>query len=158
MKTNSPKPKIRLEKRAGKAVTVIAGLHTYGAKRLDMIAGELKSTFATGGTVKNGAIEIHGDKVALVKNWFIEYLKIAVFVAIVGESSLLYAADEKAKGLEVVTDTATAVVNKTTALLTGNLECTMTTGKDKYRKDYTFDPQGRRIPRATLGRYDSGVR
>ena len=67
----SPKPKIRLEKRAGKTVTVIAGLHTYGAKRLDVIAGELKSKLATGGTVKNGAIEIQGDKVALVKAWFI---------------------------------------------------------------------------------------
>ena len=67
----SLKPKIRLEKRAGKTVTVIAGLHTYGAKRLDVIAGELKSKLATGGTVKNGAIEIQGDKVALVKAWFI---------------------------------------------------------------------------------------
>ena len=72
MKTNSPKPKIRLEKRAGKAVTVIAGLHTYGAKRLDMIAGELKSTFATGGTVKNKTIEIQGDKVAAIQIWFEE--------------------------------------------------------------------------------------
>ena len=52
-------------------MTVIAGLHTYGAKRLDVIAGELKSKLATGGTVKNGAIEIQGDKVALVKAWFI---------------------------------------------------------------------------------------
>ena len=68
----SPKPKIRLEKRAGKEVTVIAGLHTYGAKRLDAIAGELKSTLATGGTVKNGAIEIQGDKVGAVKAWFID--------------------------------------------------------------------------------------
>jgi len=86
------------------------------------------------------------------------YLKIAGFLAIAGVCSLLYAADEKVKGLDLVTDTATAVVNKTTALLTGKLECTMATGKDKYRKDYTFDPQGRRIPRATLGRFDSGVR
>jgi len=72
MKNNprSPKPKIRLEKRAGKCVTVITGLHTYGAKRLDMIAGELKSTFAAGGTVKNGTIEIQGDKAGLIKSWF----------------------------------------------------------------------------------------
>lgn len=66
----SPRPKIRLEKRAGKAVTVIAGLHTYGSKKLEMIAGELKSTLATGGTVKNGTIEIQGDKVLAVKAWF----------------------------------------------------------------------------------------
>jgi translation initiation factor 1 len=65
----SPVAKIRLEKRAGKSVTVIAGLHTYGAKRLDAIARELKSIFATGGTVKNGTIEIQGDKVAHIKTW-----------------------------------------------------------------------------------------
>jgi len=68
--SGSPKPKIRLEKRAGKIVTVIAGLHTYGTKRLEAIAGELKSTLATGGTVKDGMIEIQGDKVAAVKAWF----------------------------------------------------------------------------------------
>jgi len=66
----SPKPKIYLEKRAGKAVTVISGLHTYGASRLDAIAGELKSSLGTGGTVKNGKIEIQGDKVQAVKKWF----------------------------------------------------------------------------------------
>ena len=63
-------PKIRLEKRAGKSVTVIAGLHTYGAKRLDAIAKALKSALATGGTVKNGTIEIQGDKTGLIKEWF----------------------------------------------------------------------------------------
>ena len=67
----SPVPKIRLEKRAGKYVTVIAGLHTYGSRRLDAIARELKSSLATGGTVKSGTIEIQGDKVELIKNWFL---------------------------------------------------------------------------------------
>ena len=67
----SPKPKIRLEKRAGKAVVVIAGLHTYGARRLDDIARELKSALGTGGTVKNGTIEIQGDKVEAIRAWFI---------------------------------------------------------------------------------------
>ncbi|MFA6320595.1 MAG: translation initiation factor [Candidatus Omnitrophota bacterium] len=66
----SPVPKIRLEKRSGKSVTVIAGLHTYGSNRLDKIARELKSILATGGTVKNGTIEIQGDKVEAVKKWF----------------------------------------------------------------------------------------
>jgi predicted translation initiation factor SUI1 len=66
----SPVSKIRLENRAGKAVTVISGLHTYGSKRLDAIARELKTTLGTGGTVKNGTIEIQGDKVELIKNWF----------------------------------------------------------------------------------------
>lgn len=67
---NSPKPKIRLENRRGKSVVVIAGLHTYGAKRLDDIARELKSSFGVGGTVKDGKIEIQGDKVDAVKEWF----------------------------------------------------------------------------------------
>lgn len=63
-------PKIRLEKRAGKTVTVISGLHTYGSKRLEHIARELKSTLGAGGTVKSGAIEIQGDKVTPIKKWF----------------------------------------------------------------------------------------
>ena len=66
----SPVPKIRLEKRAGKAVTVISGLHTYGSARLETIAKELKTTLGTGGTVKSGAIEIQGDKVTAIKGWF----------------------------------------------------------------------------------------
>lgn len=69
--TRSPVPKIRLEKRAGKAVTVISGLHTYGTARLDTIARELKTLLGAGGTVKNGAIEIQGDKVAPIKIWFL---------------------------------------------------------------------------------------
>lgn len=67
---NSPKPQIRIEKRNGKAVTVIVGLHTYGADRLEAIAKEIKTKCGCGGTVKNGAIEIQGDKVAQVKDWF----------------------------------------------------------------------------------------
>lgn len=72
MKTNprSPRPKIRLERRCGKDVTVIAGLHTYGQSRLEAIAKELKFSFATGGTVKNGLIEIQGDKVSSIAAWF----------------------------------------------------------------------------------------
>ena len=54
----------------GKAVTVIAGLHTYGSQRLETIAKELKTSLGAGGTVKNGVIEIQGDKVELVKKWF----------------------------------------------------------------------------------------
>jgi len=69
---NSPIPKIRLEKRAGKSVTVIAGLHTYGSNRLNAIAKELKTLLGAGGTVKNGTIEIQGDKAAAIKAWFIK--------------------------------------------------------------------------------------
>ncbi len=66
----SPVPKIYLEKRAGKCVTLISGLHTYGAQRLDDMAKELKTKFGTGGTVKNGVIEIQGDRVAVIKEWW----------------------------------------------------------------------------------------
>lgn len=72
--SRSPVAKIRAEKRAGKTVTVISGLHTYGSARLNIIARELKSTLGTGGTVKNGIIEIQGDKVAPVKTWFLSRL------------------------------------------------------------------------------------
>ncbi len=66
----SPVAKIYLEKRAGKAVTVISGLHTYGEDRLNGIAKELKTALGAGGTVKNGVIEIQGDKVTPIKSWF----------------------------------------------------------------------------------------
>jgi len=62
--------KIHLEKRAGKKVTVISGLHTYGTDRLSEISKELKTTCGAGGTVKNGTIEIQGDKIAQIQNWF----------------------------------------------------------------------------------------
>lgn len=73
--SRSPVPKIRIEKRAGKAVTVISGLHTYGSGRLNIIARELKITLGAGGTVKNGVIEIQGDKVVPVKAWFLNSSK-----------------------------------------------------------------------------------
>ena len=65
----SPKPKIRLEKRCGKQVTVISGLHTYGEQRLNAIAKDIKTMCGAGGTVKNGAIEIQGDHVILTQEW-----------------------------------------------------------------------------------------
>ncbi|MHB9155909.1 MAG: translation initiation factor [Endomicrobiales bacterium] len=71
----SPKPKVRLEKRGGKKVTVITGLHTYGEDRLNEIARELKTRCGAGGTVKNGAIEIQGDKTAEAQAWFDKSLK-----------------------------------------------------------------------------------
>ena len=86
------------------------------------------------------------------------YISAAVFIGIFVICASLYAVEEKVKGLEIVPDTVTALVNKADALITGNLECTMTIDKDKYRDDYALDPQGRRIPRSTLKKYDSGVR
>ena len=77
LKRNNPKspvPKIRLERRAGKSVTVVSGLHTYGEQRLSEIAKALKSACGTGGTVKNGAIEIQGDRVTYIQTWFAQKL------------------------------------------------------------------------------------
>ncbi len=66
----SPKPNIRLEKRVGKEITVISGLHTFGEDRLEKIAKELKTRLGCGGTVKNGVIEIQGNKIDPVKEYF----------------------------------------------------------------------------------------
>ncbi|MEI7542755.1 MAG: hypothetical protein WCJ94_05840 [bacterium] len=66
----SPKPEIKYETRNGRKVTVISGLQTYGQFRLSEIARTLKGLCATGGTVKNGRIEIQGNKVAEVEAWF----------------------------------------------------------------------------------------
>ena len=82
----------------------------------------------------------------------------AIVALIAGMCGAGYAEDEKTKGLDVVPDTAVTVLKKLNAFFTGNLEWTMPTGKDIYKDDYTLDPQGRRIPRATLGKYDSGIR
>ena len=73
-KTNSPKAKIHLEIRAGKKVTVITGLHTFGTDRLNDIAKELKTNCGTGGTVKNGNIEIQGDKKTQIQFWLTKNL------------------------------------------------------------------------------------
>ncbi len=72
MSLNSPKAKIRLEKRGGNSVTVVAGLHTYGTSRLQDIARELKLKLGTGGSVKDGKIEIQGDKMLPIRAYFKE--------------------------------------------------------------------------------------
>jgi len=72
LNSQPPVPKIRIEKRVGRTITVIAGLHTYGDRRLNEIASTLKSMFGTGGTVKNGVIEIQGDRMDEIKAWFKE--------------------------------------------------------------------------------------
>ncbi len=69
---NSPKPVIRLEKRAGKFVTVVLGLHTYGSERLSDMAREWKALCGAGGAVKNGTIEIQGDQTQKLHDWFLK--------------------------------------------------------------------------------------
>jgi translation initiation factor 1 len=48
------------QSRAGKAVTVISGL-PLAAAELTLLASELKRRCGSGGTVKDGAIEIQGE-------------------------------------------------------------------------------------------------
>jgi translation initiation factor 1 len=56
--------RLRLEKRAkGKLVTVVMNLDP-GGNDLPALAGELKSKCGTGGTVKDGVIELQGNHVA----------------------------------------------------------------------------------------------
>ncbi len=52
--------RVRREKRAGKTVTVIAGLDP-SATDLPAMLATLKKQLATGGTVSAGAIELQGD-------------------------------------------------------------------------------------------------
>jgi len=83
---------------------------------------------------------------------------IAVFVLIIGIYGLANAQDDKTKGLDVVSDTAVSIIRKTNAFFQGNLEWTMPTDKNNYKKDYTIDTLGARVPRSTIGKYDSGNR
>lgn len=71
-KTESKKPqkfRMALEYRSGKVVTVLYGLHTYGSQRLEALAKSLKMACGTGGTVKDGVVELQGDRREQVRNW-----------------------------------------------------------------------------------------
>lgn len=64
--------KIRLEKRKfGKDVTIIEGLNERDID-LKRLASELKTKLATGGTYKNGRIELQGDHRQVVKKILLE--------------------------------------------------------------------------------------
>ncbi|ABN70231.1 translation initiation factor 1 (eIF-1/SUI1) [Staphylothermus marinus F1] len=66
--------KIRLDRRKfGKEVTVIEGL-TGSKNELKQLAKKLKSKLATGGTVKDGKIELQGDHRHRVKDILINEL------------------------------------------------------------------------------------
>jgi translation initiation factor 1 len=61
--------RLRLEKRAkGKVVTVVANLDRTGNDLADL-AAQLKTKCGTGGTVKDGLIELQGDHVAAAEAW-----------------------------------------------------------------------------------------
>ena len=63
--------KVRLMKRGKSLVTVILNL-SQGQKELEEMASTLKKSVGAGGSVKEGTIEIQGDKVESVKKWLKE--------------------------------------------------------------------------------------
>jgi translation initiation factor 1 len=63
-------PRVHRERRSGKVVTVIRGLDP-SATDLGAILKQLRTGFATGGTVSEGAIELQGDH----RDRAVEFLK-----------------------------------------------------------------------------------
>jgi translation initiation factor 1 len=60
--------RLRLEKRCGKAVTVVAGLVLAEAEMKGLLK-ELKARCGAGGTVKDGDLEIQGDQREAVREF-----------------------------------------------------------------------------------------
>jgi len=78
------------------------------------------------------------------------YAIIAVLALSTGMCFTAYADGEnKAKGLEMVTETAGAAVGKVNALLTGNLEITMSGEPAVDKTKYTTNAIGQRVPVST---------
>ncbi|MFA6916611.1 MAG: translation initiation factor [Parachlamydiales bacterium] len=64
-KTSSKPVKVRLQKRGNSVVTVVLNLNK-SSKELAEIAAQAKRKLGCGGAVKDGVIEVQGDKVELV--------------------------------------------------------------------------------------------
>ena len=90
------------------------------------------------------------------------YRVIAVLILAIGIYRPIFAEENvqenKTKGLDIVSDTTVTVLKKLNAYFTGNLEWTVPEGTDKYKKDYTIDALGQRVPNSTLKKYDAGNR
>ncbi len=56
----SPTFRVRLEKRRGRSVTVV-GAERIPTAELSTLLQELRGLLATGGTVKDGALQLQGD-------------------------------------------------------------------------------------------------
>ena len=68
MPPSSQTARLKVEKRPkGKVVTVVRNLDP-GGNALDALAADLKGRCGTGGTVKDGAIELQGDHLAAVES------------------------------------------------------------------------------------------
>ena len=87
-----------------------------------------------------------------------KYTAAVILTLMIGMNTAVHAEDAKIKGVDVVPETAVSVLKKVSAFFNGDLTWTMSACKDKYKDDYTVNPQGIRIPRSTLGKYDDGVR
>ncbi len=80
------------------------------------------------------------------------YCNMAVFMLVSWVAVSAYAEEkDPPKGVEMISDTVTAAANKTSALLCGKLEFTMSQDRDKYKdKDnYTINAIGQKVPTAT---------
>lgn len=58
---------------------------------------------------------------------------------------------KKPKSVEVPLDVATDLIKKTNAFFQGNLEVTMSSGRDRYKNknSYTVNAIGQKVPKAT---------
>ncbi len=85
---------------------------------------------------------------------YIDFIKVLAIISVSTViSGTLYAADEKkVQGVDLVTDTAAAVVTKAFAILSGDLEVTMKPEEDKAKKkeNYTENALGEMVPKATV--------
>jgi translation initiation factor 1 len=61
--------RIRIEKRRGKTVTVVAEIPLV-ASDVKKLLRDLKKRCATGGTSKQNTIELQGDQIESVRAWF----------------------------------------------------------------------------------------
>ncbi|MBU0604839.1 MAG: hypothetical protein KKH77_00970 [Candidatus Omnitrophica bacterium] len=78
--------------------------------------------------------------------------KIAIFVVLIVEACVLsYAeeAEQKAQGLDMVSDTVATAFNKATALLSGKLEITMSLDKPNTEEQFTTNAIGQKVPKST---------
>lgn len=84
--------------------------------------------------------------------WVSAACVLVVFAGVWSPSYADYARDDeqkpKAQGLDMVSDTVAAAFTKANALLSGNLDITVTP-KQRKADEYTIDAMGLRVPKST---------